>query len=252
MQYPLVKPRYYFSLFKDIVEFVKNPDHMKDSDKSTKQKVYDTIGLFIVKIVFLIPASVLIGLLHDPENLTKASLAERFSPLMLLLITVIILPVVEEVGFRLSLKFKPIYLALSFGVFLYYLLTKAVFYTKITAIDESFVTRIGFAVGLVVLLYPLLNMKPVKERLADFWENNFRTIYYLSCVLFAGIHIFNYEMNWVNFAFLPLITLPQLMSGIISGYTRTAFGFQYPMLFHMSTNLIAVGLSFLPFADFLN
>lgn len=252
MEYPLAKPRYYYSLFNEIVGFVRNPECVKDLEKSTKFKVYDTIGLFVVKILFLIPTAVLIGLLHDPENLAKASLAERFSPLMLLLITVVILPVVEEVGFRLSLKFKPIYLALSLGVFLYYLLTKAVFYTKITAVDESFVTRAGVAVAMVVLLYPLLSMKPIREKMAQFWESNFRTIYYLSCVLFAVIHIFNYELNWMNLVFLPLITLPQLMSGIISGYTRITFGFQYPMLFHMATNLIAVSMSFLPFADFCN
>jgi hypothetical protein len=222
---------------------------VETADKSTKFKIYDTIGLFVVKILFLIPISLLVGLVHDPENLTKTSMAERFSPLMLVLVTVLILPVVEEIAFRLSLKFKPIYLALTSGVFLYYLLTKAVFGTKISAVDETFITRAALSLGLVLLLYPLLNMKSISKKLSEIWTNHFRSIYYVSCITFAWIHIFNYEWTWMNLLFLPLITLPQLMTGIISGYTRTAFGFRYPLFFHMATNLIAVSLSFLPFAD---
>ncbi|WP_020569498.1 CPBP family glutamic-type intramembrane protease [Neolewinella persica] len=249
MEYPFVRPKYYYSLFKDIVGFVKKPENREATEKSTKFKVYDTIGLFVVKILCLIPISILVGLIHDPENLTKSSMAERFSPLMLLLVTVLILPMVEEVAFRLSLKFKPIYLALTSGVFLYYVLTKAVFGTKISAVDETFLTRIVLSIGLVLLLYPLLNMKSISKKLAEVWTNHFRSIYYVSCITFAWIHVFNYEFNLMNLLFLPLITLPQLMTGIISGYTRVAFGFRYPLFFHMATNLIALGLSLLPFAD---
>lgn len=249
MKYPFVRPKYYYSLFHDIVRFVKNPTNVEAEGKSTRFKIYDTIGLFIVKILFLIPISLLVGLVHDPENLTKASMAERFSPLMLVLVTVLILPTLEEVAFRLSLKFKPVYLALTSGVFLYYVLTKAVFATKISAVDESFITRAALSVGVGLLLYLIINVKSVSEKLSEIWSNHFRTIYYLSCITFAWIHVFNYEMNLMNLLFLPLITLPQLMSGIISGYTRVAFGFKYPLFFHMATNLIALGLSLLPFAD---
>ena len=107
MDYPLIKPRYYRSLFKEIVDFIKKPKDLEQTDKSTRQKIYDTIGLFILKLAFLIPISVLIGFIHDPENLSKASMAERFSPMMLILVAVFILPTVEEVAFRLSLKFIP-------------------------------------------------------------------------------------------------------------------------------------------------
>jgi hypothetical protein len=176
-------------------------------------------------------------------------MAERFSPLMLVLVTVLILPTVEEVCFRLSLKFKPVYLALTSGVLLYYLLTKAVYSTKISAVDETFLIRLGFSIGLVILLYPIFNIKSIKESLSKIWTIHFRWIYYISCLSFAWIHVFNYELSAINLLLLPLITLPQLMTGIISGYTRVAFGFRYPLVFHMVTNLIAISISFLPFAD---
>jgi len=168
---------------------------------------------------------------------------------MLLLVAVIIMPTVEEIGFRLSLKFKPIYLAMSLGVFLYYILTKAVYHTSNTMVDESFTIRFGTSIGLIILLYPIFNIKSIKQYLSKVWDDHFRTIYYLSCLAFARVHIFNYELSWINLLFLPVITLPQLLTGIISGYTRVAFGFRYPLVFHMATNLLAVGASLLPFAD---
>jgi len=249
MTYPFIRPQYYYSLFHDIIGFIKKPSKKRVIDKSTKFKIYDTIGLFILKLLFLIPLSLIVGLIHDPDNLSKSNMAERFSPLMLILVAVVIMPIVEEIGFRLSLKFKPIYLALSSGVLLYYILTKAVYHTNNTAIDESFLTRIFSSIGLIILLYPLFNRKSISQWLANVRDRHFRTVYYTSCLAFASVHIFNYELSWTNLLFLPLITLPQLMTGIISGYTRVAFGFRYPLLFHMATNLLAIGGSFLPFAD---
>lgn len=243
MDYPLIKPRYYFSLFQDITRFIKKPINLKSHNKSTKLKIYDTIGLFILKLLCLIPISVIIGLTYDPENLSKSNMVERFSPLVLLLVTVIILPAVEEICFRLSLKFKPIYLAMSVGVFSYYVLTKAVFHTKISLLDDSFLTRLFGALGLVAFTYLIVQFsESLKRKLTKFWEKNFSWIYYASCLSFAWIHIFNYELNWMNLLFLPIITLPQLLSAIISGYTRVSFGFQYPLLFHMFTNLIVTSL----------
>ena len=249
MKYPFIQPKYYYLLFQDITGFIKQPLNTKVNDKSTKFKVYDTIGLFILKMFFLVPISIFVGLIHDPENLTKISMAERFSPLILFLVAVIILPIIEEICFRLSLIFKPIYLVLSSGVFTYYLLSKAVFSTKVSSVDETFLTRLILSIGLALLLYPILNLKSINQKLTKIWSNRFREIYYISCLSFAWIHIFNYELSWINLVFLPLITLPQLMSAIISGYTRVAFGFKYPLIFHMVTNLIAVSISFLPFTD---
>ncbi|OJJ16650.1 hypothetical protein BKI52_32590 [marine bacterium AO1-C] len=243
MDYPFIKPQYYFSLLKDIINFIKKPVNLKNQNKSTKFKIYDTIGLFILKLLFLIPLSVIIGSIHDPENLTKSNMAERFSPLVLLLMTVVILPTLEEICFRLSLRFKPIYFALSSGVFSYYVLTKIVFQTKLSVADDSFLLRCLGAIGLAVLTYLILQSSSfLKRKLGEFWENNFFWIYYISCLSFAWIHVFNYEFNWLNILFLPLITIPQLMSAIISGYTRVSFGFQYPLLFHMFTNLMVTSL----------
>ena len=147
MDYPLIKPKYYVSLLKDITTFIKKPHCQRDLNKSVKFKVYDTIGLFILKMIFLIPLLFFFALVYDPENIQSESMAKRFSPIVLLLVGGFVLPFVEEVAFRLSLKFNSAYLAFTSSALVYYFLSKAVFQTKISAVDESFLTRIILAIS---------------------------------------------------------------------------------------------------------
>lgn len=251
MNYPLVRPKYYFSLLSEILNFIRRPRLERELKKTTRIKIYDTIGLYFLKMVFLIPLVLFFALVYDPENIQSDSMSDRFSPLIFLMVGGFILPLVEEIAFRLSLRFKPIYFALSAGIFIYYVLTKLVFFTKISAIDESFVLRIVLSVVSGIVLYLLVSYDPIKCSLSRFWERHFRSIYYVSCILFAWIHIAKYELNTLNLLLLPLLTLPQLMSALINGYTRVSFGFQYPLFFHIANNLVGIGLSFLPLADLI-
>ncbi len=251
MDYLLIKPNYYFTLLKDLVRFIKRPTLKEATGKSTPFKIYDTIGLYLVKFVLLIPVVLFFALVYDPENVQHSRMSERFGPWSLLLVGGFILPFIEEVAFRLSLRFKPIYLALSLSVISYYILTKLVYGTNISLVDESFLPRVGAAVGVGLLLYPFFTVKSIRTRLAAFWARYFAIIYYSTCLLFAWIHITKYELNLTNVLLLPILTLPQLLSALIYGYIRISFGFQYPLFFHMGTNVVAIGLSFLPFSDLL-
>ncbi|QKX05837.1 hypothetical protein HN014_13275 [Aquimarina sp. TRL1] len=251
MNYPLIRPKFYFSLFKDIVSFIKTPHNKPDLKKSSKQKVYETIGLFILKLVFLIPVILFFAFVYDPKNIQSVNMADRFSPLALLLVGGFILPLIEEIAFRLSLIFKPLYLSLSSSALLYYFLTKAIFHTKISMVDESFALRISLALSFGGLLFFILNIKKVNEYVANFWTAKFRIIYYCSCLIFAWVHLSKYELIWVNILLLPIITLPQLCSAIIYGYTRVSFGLRYPLLLHITMNTIAITLSFLSASDLI-
>lgn len=245
MTYPFVKPRYYLSLFRDIIAFLRHPRLKPAEGKSVRFKIYDTIGLYLLKFVALIPVVLFFALVYDPENVQSISMAERFSPILLLLIGGLVLPFFEEVGFRLSLVFKPIYLAMTSSVLLYYFLTKVVFQTKISMADESFAVRVGASVVLGVLLFPMLTHTSVADRLSTFWEKHFRLIFYVACIVFASMHITKYETTLTNVLLLPILTFPQLLSAIIYGYTRVAFGFWYPVLLHVTMNSAMISLSLL-------
>ena len=251
MNYPLIRPHYYLSLLKEVVRFLKAPDYRRNLEKNTKQKVYDTFGLYVLKLILLIPLIVFFALIYDPKDVQSVSLSERFSPLALILVAGFILPLAEEVAFRLSLRFKPSYLAISAAVLVYYLLTKFVFQTKISAVDESFLARVAISGLLGLLLFPVVSRPAIGSMLERFWVRHFRAIFYVICVVFAWVHITKYETTLINIMLLPILTLPQLMSAIMYGYTRVAFGFQYPVISHTLNNLLAVSISFLPATDLL-
>lgn len=246
MNYPLLNPKYYLSLLKDLLNFIRHPYCKPLKVKTEKQKAYDTIGLFFIKISFSILVASLLPLIYEPKNLTSINMSERFGPFVLLLVGGIILPIYEEITFRLSLKFKPIYLALTSGAFIYYILTKAVFKTRISLVDDTFLYRISIGILFMIIAYTIIRREKVKKPLNQFWKDNFRFIYYLSCVSFAWLHIFNFELNMINLLLLPIITLPQLFSATIAGYTRIAFSFKYPLFTHMATNILFTLLSFIP------
>ncbi|MDF2159106.1 hypothetical protein [Algoriphagus sp. CAU 1675] len=162
---------------------------------------------------------------------------------MFLVVGGMFLPFLEEINFRLSLLFKPIYLSLTSAGLTYYLVTKLVYSTKLSMVDESFFQRLISALLVGFVAFIIVSYKPIKNYLIRFWAENFRFIYYASCVLFAWLHIFNFKLTLLNVLLLPILTLPQLFSATIAGYTRVAFGFQYPLLVHMATNTLFISLS---------
>lgn len=246
INYPLIKPTYYKSLLIDLVNFIKSPNDKPSIEKSIFHKIYDTIGLFFIKVVFSITVASLLQFIYEPENLTSTSMSERFGPLLLLIVGGAILPIFEEITFRLSLKFNPIYFALTSGTFTYYILTKAVFKSRLSLVDETFWSRVIIAMVMVLIMYVVSRIKNIKIILENYWQKHFKIIYYFSCISFAWLHIFNFELNLINLLWLPILTLPQLFSATIAGYTRVAFGFQYPLLLHMVTNILFISLTFLP------
>ncbi len=246
VSYPLIKPKYYKSLLIDLVNFMRRPIIKPSIEKSTTHKIYDTIGLFFIKIVFSVTVATLLQFIYEPENQTSVSMSDRFGPLVLLLVGGIILPIFEEITFRLSLKFSSINFALTTGTFTYYIITKAVFKSRLSLMDDTFWYRVIAAVIMMLIAYVISNRKRVRQILQEYWKKHFRLIYYVSCISFAWLHIFNFELNLANLLFLPILTLPQLFSATIAGYTRIAFGFKYPLLIHMTTNTLFLSLTFLP------
>lgn len=246
MTYSLIHPRFYKTLFLELISFIKHPSQTVKQTKTAKQKVLETIGFFIIKIAASLTIATLLSLFYEPENITDSNMTERFSPLLLLLVGGCILPAYEEITFRLSLKYKPIYLSLSIATLSYYVVTKAIYRTNLSLVDDTFVSRILIALGVGIVSYSVVNRKSITMRLQRIWHRNFSCIYYASCILFAWLHIFNFELNTTNILLLPIITLPQLFSATIAGYTRVSFGFQYPLIIHMLTNTLFISLTFLP------
>ena len=238
MRFNLINPKHYYREFTQLAQFVISPKYDVNRTLTVHQKIEGTWTMFIVKTILAIIVGVLIGLFYDPNNKTTASMAERFSPAVLLFISVLAFPLLEEIAYRLSLKFKPVYLALTLGVIAYYISSKALYHTKLSDVHDHFLERIIFASTTLSMAFPLFSVPKVKQRLETFWLANFRWIFYFFSLTFAWVHILNYELTLEHILLMPIITLPKLMSAMCYGYVRVQYGFIYCVAIHIINNSI--------------
>jgi len=73
-----------------------------------------------------------------------------------------------------------------------------------------------------------------------FFKRHFAWFYFASALIFAGAHLLNYGQGW-SLSTLPLL-LPQLLAGLIFGYTRVTKGIWSDMLLHMMHNGLLISL----------
>ncbi|MDD4028567.1 MAG: CPBP family glutamic-type intramembrane protease [Caldisericia bacterium] len=163
------------------------------------------------------------------------------SYLSLLMLGGIVLPFLEEVGFRLPLHFHP----LSLGISLAYILV--LLYSLVFPQPSSLGTNILVVIAISLLIGGLcaLLFYGKRDSIALFWHRQFRWIYYSFAILFGCMHISNFSSPsiWV-YLFTPLLILPQFLSGLVLGYVRLQFGFFWGFAFHALWNSALLSLAY--------
>jgi len=164
------------------------------------------------------------------------NLLNNYSPILLFIILVIIGPLAEEAIFRLNLKQSRSNIIISLIIVLGYIIFRICLgntnYTKITVLLLLYVLML-----LVSYSNKFLNKNPQKY---------FRFVFYFSAIAFAFMHVFNYsELTTLTLLLFPLITLPQMLIGLISGFLRMNYGFIFGVLFHSLINFLAFIFLFL-------
>lgn len=89
MKFTLVKPAHYVALFQRLTSFVRDPVDRVVVDRSPTQKMADTIGLVVIKLLLFVAIAVVMALLSpvfDPKNVSIDNITERFSPIALLFV----------------------------------------------------------------------------------------------------------------------------------------------------------------------
>lgn len=70
----------------------------------------------------------------------------------------------------------------------------------------------------------------------------FKIAFYSITIIFAYIHLFNFEINNNVLLFSPLLVAPQFIVGLIFGFIRIRFGLLWAIFLHGSYNGILVSL----------
>jgi len=236
MKLRFINPKHYLNEFKQLFKFVITPVYNSNNTLTISQKIEGTWRMFIVKFALAILVGVSIGIFYEAENLTTSNMAERFPSPAVLFLVMIIMSTLEEVAFRLSLKFKPLYFGLTFGVLGYYMVTKGVYQTKLSDVNDHFLERVIIAFIIIIATYAIAVVPKVKIKLEVFWKKHFRWILYILCFGFAWSHIFNYELTLFHLLLIPIITLDKLISAFCFGYVRVHYGFLYAVSLHICWN----------------
>ncbi len=106
------------------------------------------------------------------------------------------------------------------------------------SVDTALATLLAMLAGLLlaILAAVLLRGRPP----FGWFRRHFRWFYYLSALLFAGIHLTNYENTSPLFL---LLVIPQGIAGLIFGFARVRYGLWASMVLHIIHNATFIGLA---------
>lgn len=208
---------------KRILIFFKNPKYIK----SEKINWNNFFSLFLVAFfisLFYSPIYLILNLIIEiPEN--KINL----SPFYFFIGMVFLIPVIEEIIFRLILKpLKKNLILILFTTFIIII---------ISLIRKNYLILTISLFTVMVILFFLTKKRNIIN-LQYFIIKKFKWVFYFSCLLFGFIHISNYDLNTLNLLIItPLLITPKVILGGFLGYIRMQYGILYSIVFHSLLNL---------------
>lgn len=225
--------------YKDLYLFLKNCE-AESLFKLNKRGlvVYSLINYFLFIVLFSLVLKFLDEAIGIPAHKSSSSLKGK-SILYILSIGVFIVPVIEELGFRLYLKYSKINLSISCAVLAYFFVS-VISETKLYQLSGALFYKLFFCLALAILFFLLLN-RDRKKLLQQFWIRNQQAIIYFSILIFSAIHVRNLILvDTSDYLLAPLLLLPQILLATLLAYTRYRAGIGYAMLIHGFANLPAV------------
>lgn len=197
--------------FIEIFLFLKKPVDNVSSNQTFKEKITKLTLVFIIDIIVAGISILLLTILQNYglfslENHKVIELLKLMPKSAVIFLFIIILPLIEELIFRLYLRYKTNYL-LRFCIFLLYILGKD-------------------------------NKEHLEERIKKMWYEKYGYIFYFSAVLFGFVHIFNFDVDKKMLLLFPILTAPQIFVGIFTGYLRVRYNLIWGFFLHAIHNMI--------------
>ena len=157
------------------------------------------------------------------------------------LLSIIIIPLLEETIFRLPIRFSVNVINILFGAIMLYILS-AIY----SGYSIAFTITALIVLGSCISLFFIYN-KRITSALSYFWKSNFPIVFYVFTLVFALVHLGNYPLSLVVALLCPLLVSPQFVLGFLAGYLRVRLGFFWGAALHMLHNgLFLIPILFSP------
>lgn len=155
------------------------------------------------------------------------------TPLPLLAFSVIIfVPIIEEFIFRLHLKYRSWVINILLPIVL------IIISGFLINISSTIVMISIIIIGLFILILFIIYNQKITSYLKQIWDRKFNVVFYTTTLLFALMHITNYEFSLSVILLAPLLIFSQFVGGFLIGYLRIKAGFIWGVALHMSGNAI--------------
>lgn len=221
----------FFSIVPDFLTFIYKPNSDKVSG-SFGRKILKLLFLFLIVLIARIALSLMNGFF------ISSPLKEDMNhpDLVFLLLSCSLIPIIEEIAFRLPLLFSPWNVSLSSGVVSFYLINRL--FTLESQFDTGnyFFLRIMMSIMMGGIVWMISNR--YSNDIKPFYGRSLGLIVYIYSLIFAAMHIGNYDLNSnVLLAYL-LLTIPHFISALMYSFARLKYGFSYSVGLHIVNNSI--------------
>ncbi|KAI9130870.1 CPBP family intramembrane glutamic endopeptidase [Acaryochloris sp. CCMEE 5410] len=227
------------SLLGRFYRFLRRPFYTVNVPSQT-QPLRDILRLYALALVLVLPLAIMVGLLAEKLSSSHAISEMADQPLLIFTMAVIIAPPLEEVLFRLPLRYTPINLTLPLFLWLLIILGTLASAKIVSALWILPLLCLAF-LGCVFLRVWLKEKMPAQP-IHKHYEKWIGWFFYGSTIIFGLIHISNYQLiNDSALLLAPLLVSPQVLLGVFFAFVRLRYGFWWGVFTHAFHNGLLVG-----------
>lgn len=218
------------TVYNDFISFIRNRDisyiiqinsFLNAVNILWKSIILILIGNIIISIFFITPLELFKIL---PEQKSLENIQHKY------LLCIIIIPIIEEMLFRLPLRISKVNLVLFASIIIYVILYQYSFVLAITS----------FILIILCSLIFIKNIPNIPDSITNYYNKYFYFIFYLQAVVFGLLHLGNFNLDYKYIYLFPLFVIPYMYLGIVLGYIRVRFsnGILLSIAVHMFFNSI--------------
>ena len=207
---------------------------------STFKAAKSILRLYSLHLLLLLVVLALINQIPSAqESNNLLDILEGTSVWYLPMMAVVVAPLLEECLFRLPLRAFAVNLLLPASLILFGGTAIEAYGVLSTVGWRAIASAPVVICAIVAFINVYFGLKRTKlSGLQAFYNKYSRIVFYSVALLFGAIHIFNYDANvWL---FLPVLVLPQVIIGLLFGFVRLRYGFNWALLLHAFHNGIVL------------